>query len=82
METLSKKYQYEDFSFPEFEDDPMFAEQPKQSRSDLQSVRNYVNSQLRNVRAARTRRRAQHVRDNIDGQITAYENILRYIKKR
>jgi phytoene dehydrogenase-like protein len=79
METLSKKYQLDEMNFLDRVGHEADRVPPK---DDKQAVRVYVNSQLRKIRAARTTRRAQHVRDNIDGQITAYENILRYIKKR
>lgn len=79
MDNLSKKYKLDEmFGRP----DTLEAQDLPAVRTDKQAVRVYVNSQLRKIRATRTKRRAQHVRDNIDGQITAYENILRYIKKR
>ncbi len=85
MEELNKKYQLDEMRVrPDTAAawDLIRNQDRTPPKDDKQAVRVYVNSQLRKIRAARTTRRAQHVRDNIDGQITAYENILRYIKKR
>lgn len=79
MEELSKKYQLDEMNFLDRVGHEADRTPPK---DDKRAVRAYIQQKLRKIRATRTKRRAQHVRDNIDGQIVAYENILRYLKKR
>ncbi len=43
---------------------------------------NYVHQKARKARRARIKARARHLRDGLDGQILAYEEILRYLRKR
>ena len=43
---------------------------------------NYVHQKARKARQARIKARARHLRDSLDGQILAYEEILRYLKRR
>ena len=41
----------------------------------------FAQRKARAARAARSKSRSQHGRDKLDGQIAAYEDILRYLKK-
>lgn len=41
----------------------------------------FAQRKARSARSARSKSRSQHRRDNLDGQITAYEDLLRYFKK-
>ncbi len=43
---------------------------------------NYVHQKARKARQARIKARARHLRDGLDGQISAYEEILRYLRRR
>ena len=44
-------------------------------------VMSFINKRTHKARQLRNKRRVQHVRDNLEGQIAAYEDVLRYIKK-
>lgn len=46
------------------------------------TLRSFIQNKLRHARQSRSKRRVQHVRDNLEGQVQAYEEILRYLKKR
>ena len=45
-------------------------------------VMNFVNRKAREARKARTKVRAQHKRDHLDGKIAALNDVLRYLRKR
>lgn len=48
-------------------------------RNNLMS---FVQRKVRGARTARVKRRAQYIRDKLDGKIEAYEEILRYLRGR
>ena len=51
-------------------------------RVNKASLIKFVQRKARNARNARSKSRSQHTRNNLDGQTIAYEDILRYLKKR
>ena len=56
-------------------------ENVKQASIPRKRVMSFINKRTHKARQLRNKRRVQHVRDNLEGQIVAYEDVLRYIKK-
>lgn len=48
---------------------------------DRRPLVSFIQRKLREVRGVRNKRRIQHVRDELRGQVTAYEEVLRQVKK-
>lgn len=86
---LAKKYQLNEMAFDlrGTEDSnrvigtPRSVSKPEPTISK-RALRSFIQNKLRNARGARSKRRVQHVRDNLEGQVQAFEEILRYLRKR
>ncbi len=84
LNLLSEKYigEFHDFSRPEADEVAGSGRRKaKQSSIPRRRVMSFINKRTHKARQLRNKRRVQHVRDNLEGQIAAYEDVLRYIKK-
>jgi glycine cleavage system aminomethyltransferase T len=72
---LSEKY------LGEFVDESRLEAQ-KEAKATRRRLMKFINNKTHKARRLRARSRRQHVRDNLEGQVTAYEEVLRYLRKR
>ncbi len=77
IDLLGEKYIGEFFGEPTAEE----TRKVNQPTIPRRRIMMYINKRTHKARQLRNKRRVQHVRDNLEGQIAAYEDVLRYIKK-
>lgn len=85
LNKLSEKYQLKEQSLSlvgntEPNGDSVRERNQKDS-SFQQRLTRFVQGKARSARQSRNKRRAQWARDNLDGKVSAYDEILRYLKK-
>ncbi len=77
VDLLADKYQLNEM----FSEDEI--PRPEKSRTvDKKSLVGNLHRKVRETRKARGRSRTQHVRDNLEGQVSAFEAVLRWLRKR